>query len=166
MAEATVCAISRWPVSSPPPLPSPPGTEAAAGKRGCWKVGLAGCGIIVLLAVAGFIALGLYARRNPEKFTDLMMKQIETHYSSDVTSEERERLQAAYGDFRKALREGRVSQRSVERLRGILLTSKNDVTREQVQALTEIFREAVDVGKAPALPARPAVSSATPTAIP
>ncbi len=150
-------------MSSPPPVPSSPPAGTASAKRGCWKGALIGCGVVAVVLVAGFVALAIYARRNPGKTADLMMKQIETHYAPDVTAEEKEQLRAAYNEFRKALEQRRVSRAPLDRLRGTLLAggSGSEVTREQVRELTREFREAAGFSPAPAPPSTPPADSSS-----
>ena len=81
---------------TPPAAPAPPG--------GGWlKKALIGCGVLAALLVACFVGLMLYVRQKPEALTDMLVKQIETHYAPDVTAEEKEALRSAYAGFRERL---------------------------------------------------------------
>lgn len=97
---------------------------------------------MALLVALGLIGIIVYMRRNPQTMTDMMMKQVETHYAADVTAEEKERLRSAYGDFKRALAQDRVPRHFYEDLRRTLLSggTNSDVTREQVRELTDLFR--------------------------
>jgi hypothetical protein len=111
------------------------------------------------------VAFFLYVRSNPASLTDLMMKQIESHYAADVTQEQKEDLRAAYAEFRKALAEHRVHQNAMQRIQ-ITFSSRTgrELTSEQVRTLAAAFREAAGTGSTalpPPSPIGPA-SSATP----
>ncbi len=100
----------------------------------------------------GLIVMFFYVRRNPQAMTDLLMKQVESHYAPDVTAQEKEDLRSAYAAFRKAAAEGRLRQQSYQDLRGTILSRgpNNDVARQQVQELTEIFRRGAGATVPPA----------------
>jgi hypothetical protein len=88
----------------------------------------------VLILLALFL---VYVRRKPETVTDLMMGQIERNFAPEVSSQERERLKAAYEGFRRTLKERRGSREPVDRMRAILSgATRGPVSREQVRDLT------------------------------
>ncbi len=126
---------------------------------------LIGCGAVALLIAICFIGLLIYVRQRPDALTDIVMKQVESHYATDVTAEEKEQLHAAYADFRTALREHRVNREPLDRMRTTLVSSgsQSEVSREQVRSLTELFRRTA--GGAAAPPA-PAVLTPSPSATP
>ena len=94
-----------------------------------------------ILAI-GFLGFILYMRRNPERMTDLMMRQVESNYASDVTPQEKEELRSAYAEFRKVLVSGHADSRWLADMRSTVLSAgpTSPVTREQVRSLTDIFR--------------------------
>ncbi len=147
----------------PPPGPTPP----PAARRGCLKNALIGCGAVALLVLIGMIGSIIYMRRNPQAMTDLMMRQIESNYASDVTEQEKTDLRAAYAEFRRALVNGSASRRWLQDMRTTLLSGgpSTPVTREQVRTLTETFRAGAGnpspAARPPATPA--ALRSTTPT---
>jgi len=114
---------------------------------------LIGCGGVAVLLAAVFLGLLLYLKQRPEALTDMMMKQIETRYAPDVTAAEKEELRSAYADFRTALRQHRVSTRTLGRIRETLV-SGGDVTRQQVGELTAAFREGAGGAPGPPAPTR------------
>lgn len=142
-------------------FPPAPATPPA---RGCWKTGLIGCGSVSLVVLLGLIAAILYIRRNPERMTDFMMRQVESSYAPDVTEAEKRELRAAYADFRRAVVEKRVTRDSLQDMRSTLLSGGpgSSVTREQVRSLTETFRAATERPASRALTPGAALS-ATPT---
>lgn len=144
------------PYASAPPEPP--------GKRSLGKKILIGCGIVALVVAAAFLGFVLYARSRPEMITDFVMGQIESHFAADVTAEDKQELRAAYGEFRKALHERRVSREPINQMRATLVTGgpQNEIHREQVLELTALFRRAVGSPEA-----SPAVSpSASPPSTP
>jgi hypothetical protein len=148
-------------VSSPVP-PAVPPIQAPAGRAGCARVAFIGCGALALVLLAVVVGLFLYVRRNPTFLTDLMMNQIESHFASDVTEEDKRDLRAAYQEFRSAVGEKRVNQEAVRRVQVTFTSSRSStVDREQVHTLTRAFREAA----APAAPraATPGAPQAHPT---
>jgi len=130
-------------VEAPASFQPPPPPDADATKQGCARTALIGCGIaaaLLLLCVVGFF---LYVRRNPGMMTDLMMKQIESHWGPDVTEQDKADLRAAYAEFRTALNERRVSPEGVQRLQSTLSSNRsNQINREKVHQLTSDFRAA------------------------
>lgn len=141
-----------------------PPAPAAPPARGCWKTGLIGCGSVALVVLLGLVAAILYIRRNPERMTDFMMRQVESSYAADVTDEEKRQLRAAYAEFRRAVVEKRVSRDSFQDVRSTVLSGGpgSSVTREQVRSLTETFRTAAGRPAFRPLTSTPALS-ATPT---
>jgi hypothetical protein len=155
-------------VSSPPPPAGAPISSApiepGRAPGGCARGGLIGCGvaaILVLICIAVFLA---YVRRKPEALTDLMMRQVERNFASDVTLEEKEKLRAAYADFRKRLQERRVGSEPVERLRSILSSAGGSIGRDQVRELTQVFSGAA--APPPAGASSRAPTSSTPALAP
>ena len=51
------------PPSSHSPIPPPPPRAEARG-GGCLRVGLIGCGVVVLLGIVGVVATGIWWKRN------------------------------------------------------------------------------------------------------
>jgi hypothetical protein len=126
---------------------------------------LIGCGIVALLIAVCFIGLVIYVRQRPDALTDIVMKQVESHYAADVTAEEKQQLRDAYADFRTALREHRVDREPLNQMRATFVSSgsQSEVTREQVRSLTELFRRTA--GGSPA-PPTPAILTPSPRATP
>lgn len=140
------------PISATPIEPGrPPG--------GCARGGLIGCGVAALAVLALMAAFLVYARRNPEALTDLLMGQIERNLAADVTPEEKERLLAAYREYRQRLQDRRAGREPVERLRRILSSAPTgSVSREQVRELTRSFEADASAPSEPATTALPAPS--------
>jgi len=133
--------VSTLPSPGPPISPAP--LDPVPPRGGCARGALIGCGAALLLVLACLGAFIYYARRKPEVFTDLMMGQIERHFASDVTAEDKDRLRAAYARFRTKMEAREVSREALERLRGALnVSSAASVSREKVRELTQIFEEA------------------------
>jgi hypothetical protein len=121
---------------------------------------LLGCGAVAALIAIGLVAMMIYMRRHPERMTDLLMRQVETNFAADVTAQEKEDLRSAYDRFRRSLVDGTAPRQSLQDMRGILLSRgmRSSVTRDQVHALTEVFR----TGARPDTPGR--ASTAPPIA--
>jgi hypothetical protein len=153
-------------VEAPASFQPPPAPGAAPTKQGCARTALIGCGIaaaLLLLCVVGFF---LYVRRNPGMMTDLMMKQIESHWGPDVTEQDKADLRAAYAEFRTALNERRVSPEGVQKLQFTLSANRsNQINREQVHQLTRDFRAAARPSPAPS-PGHTMSPSPAPTSSP
>lgn len=152
-------------MSTPADFAAPPAAPPADG-RGCLKKSLIGCGVVALLLAACFIAFVIYVRQRPDALTDFVMKQVESHYAADVTAREKEELRAAYAEFRTALREHRIAKEPLDQMRATFVSkgSQNEVSREQVRELTELFRRAV--AGAGAAPSRAPGRTASPVATP
>jgi hypothetical protein len=151
-------------VSSPvPPVPPAPAPIEPRRSGGVWRKVFIGCGIVALLVVVCFVGLILYLKQRPEAITDVVMNQVESHYASDVTPQDKEELRSAYRDLRKALQEHRVSREPLDRMRTTLISGpQNQISREQVRELAATFRRAT--GGAAAAPANtPSPASATPS---
>ena len=104
----------------------------------------------------------LYVRQNPAFLTDLMMSQIESHFASDVTEEDKRDLRAAYQDFRTAVEQKRVNRDAVRRMQFTFSgTRSSTVDHEQVRALIRSFREAA--GRPAPAPQAPGAPSPHPT---
>ncbi len=96
--------------------------------------------------------------------TDLMMRQIESHWGPDVTEQDKADLRAAYAEFRTALNEGRVNTEGVQKLQFTLSANRsNQINREQVHQLTRDFRAAANPSPGPGHGVSP---SPAPTASP
>jgi uncharacterized membrane protein len=127
---------------------------------------LVGCGVVAVLAVGAFAAFVYYVRSNPASITDLMMKQIESHYGPDVTADQKRDLRAAYADFRKAITEHRVRPEAAQKIQVTFSSgSSRELTAEQVRELAAEFRQAAATGRetAPATPPAATLPSATPS---
>jgi hypothetical protein len=152
-------------VSTPADFAPPVPAEVPADRRGCLKKALIGCGVVALLLAACFIAVVMYVRQRPEALTDIVMKQVESHFAADVTADDKRQLHGAYADFRAALKEHRVAREPLDRMRTTIVSSgsQSEVTREQVRSLTELFRRTAGGG---AVPPTPAVLTPSPQATP
>ena len=141
-------------------IPPGPPIEPTAGGSGLGKKIFIGCGIVALVLAACLFGFILYLRQHPETATDFVMKQIESHYAADVTQQDKDDLRAAYAEFRTALKEHRVPERPLEGLRTRLTVkgSQNEITRDQVHDMTELFRQAAGSRPAAGAPAPPAPS--------
>jgi len=136
--------MSTVPPVMPPPQVPPP-------RSGCGKKVLIGCGVAALACAALFLAFILYVRSKPQVITDFVMRQVESHYASDVTDTDRRELREAYAEFRKALVEGRVRKEPLERMRTTLMTGgSGEVNHEQVREMIRLFRD--KGGSAPSSP--------------
>ncbi len=134
-------------MSSPPPsagasFSSVP-IEPDRRPGGCARGVLIGCGSAAILVLVLFAAFTLYVRRKPEALTDLLMGQIERNLSREVTEQEKADLRSSYADFRVALREHRVGQEPLDRLRSVISSGMSGpIGPDQVRELTRVFRKA------------------------
>ncbi len=103
-------------------------------------------GLALLLLIVGSI---LYIRRNPEAIADFVMTQVESHFASDVTDQDKADLRAAYASYRRKLKTGKASAEPLQRVRTVFMTggSRNEISRDQVHDMTAAFRDAA--GDAP-----------------
>jgi hypothetical protein len=130
-----------YPPGYVPPAPGMP--PPASGPRGCWRVGLIGCGIAGLVVILGVVALFLYMRRHPEIMTDWIMSQVDSRLASDVTEQERKDLHEAYGAYVQKMKAGNANPEALRRMQTVIMNSSNrEVSREQVRELTTSFRQA------------------------
>ena len=151
-------------MSTVPPVITP-GPVPPAGRRGCGKKALIGCGVAALVVAALCLGFILYVRQKPEVITDFVMRQVESHYAADVTEADKQELRAAYAEFRAGLKERRDSRdQRLDRWRATVMTSgaKNEFTHEQVQEMIRLFREkqtpsspAVEITEPPPASPRP-----------
>jgi hypothetical protein len=89
-----------------------------------------------------------------------MMKRVETSYASDVTTADKERLQAAYAKFRVRLQERRVARGDIDRLRAILSSkAMGSFSRDEVRDMTQLFEGMPP----PPVPPAPAATTPSPT---
>ena len=132
-------------MSTPPPgapIPNAP-IEPGRSPRGCARGVAIGCAVAGLLAILCVVLFFAYVRRHPETATDVMMGQIDKRYTSDITAEDKDRLHAAYREFRRGLVAKRYGPEPLERVRSILSGSgRRQITRDQVLELTRVFEEA------------------------
>ena len=138
-------------MSSPPsaagaPFSSAP-IEPARRPGGCARGALIGCGSAAILVLLLFGAFTIYVRRKPEALTDLLVRQIESNFAKDVTEQEKADLHSAYADFRVALKERRVGQEPLDRLRAVATAGMSGpVGPDQVRELAASFRKASSSG--------------------
>jgi hypothetical protein len=150
-------------VPPPPIMPPPPGPPP---RGGCGKKVLIGCGVAALAVAMCFLAFILYVRSKPQVITDFVMRQVESHFASDVTETDKQELRAAYADFRRGLIEHRVSKEPLDRMRATLMTSgpNNEISHEQVREMIRLFREKLgSVPSSPAVEITEPPSSSAPT---
>jgi flagellar basal body-associated protein FliL len=148
-------------------LPGGASGQPSVGRSDLARKILIGCGVVALLAVAAIVAFVLYVKSNPASVTDLMMKQIESHYASDVTEGQKQDLRAAYADFRAALARHRVDRNAMQKIQMTFSSSSSrEMTAEQVRALTAAFREAAGVEATPRSTPSAMTPGTSPTQVP
>jgi len=153
-------------VEAPASFQPPPPPDAAPTKQGCARTALIGCGIAAALLLLCLVGFFLYMRRNPSMMTDLMMRQIESHFGPDVTEQDKADLRAAYAEFRTALNQRRVNREGVQKLQFTLSANRsNQINREQVLQLTRDFRAAANPAPNPS-PGQTTSPSPVPTSSP
>ena len=130
-------------MSTVPPISTPPAPPVPPPRSGCGKKALIGCGVAALAVAACFLGFILYVRQKPQVITDFVMRQVESHYASDVTDADKRELREAYAEFRKGLMEHRVNREPLDRMRATLMTSgpNNEINHEQVRDMIRLFRE-------------------------
>lgn len=118
-------------------------TEPVAG--GCSRVGLIGCGVVILLlgiasVVFLFKAGDLFGWALAEFETEILRSLPE-----DCTESERQRLRDAFAGAADAVRSGEFDPRALQSMQGKLRESLLDedgvLTREQMLELTAILEE-------------------------
>ena len=132
-----------------PQTPQPPvpfeiaPTEPAAG--GCSRVGLIGCGVVVLLLGAAAV---VFLFKAGDLFAWAMTRfevEITKALPEDCTESDRQRLRVAFDSAAEAVRSGEFDPLALQRLQGKLRESLLDedqtLTREQVLELTVILEE-------------------------
>ena len=131
------------PVVEPPvPFENAP-NEPATG--GCSRVGLIGCGVVILLLGAAAV---LFLFKAGDLFAWAMTRfevEITQALPEDCTEAERHRLQAAFESAAEAVRSGEFDPLALQRLQGklreSLLDEDQSLTREQVLELTVTLEE-------------------------
>lgn len=120
--------------------------------------------MVALLLLVVLVGLFLYVRRKPAVLTDLMMRQIESHYAPDVTAQDRADLRSAYREFRAAVEANRVNRNATSRLRSILSgVGSRPIDRESARQLTRVFRDAAAFSAAAPSPSLPPVPTPGPS---
>lgn len=149
-------------MSTVAPIAGPPPIEPVPARSGCGKKVLVGCGVAALVVAACFLALILTVRRKPQIITDFVMRQVESHFASDVTEADKQELRAAYAEFRQGLIEHRVSKEPLDRMRTTLMTgANNEINHEQVQEMIRLFRQ-----RSSSVPSSPPVEITEPPSAP
>ena len=134
---------SNQPVVEPSvPFESSP-TEPATG--GCGRVGVIGCGVVILLLGAAAV---LFLFKAGDLFAWALSRfevEITKALPEDFPTADHERLQAAFAAAAAAVKSGDFDPLALQRLQGKLRESLLDedqrLTREQVLELTRILEE-------------------------
>ncbi len=149
--------FAAGPVS--PKLPS-------AGGSGCTKVGLLGCGVLILLFGLGMMVLMFKANDLMSWVFGKLEAEIERGLPADLTPAERERLDQAFTAFYAALESGEIDPSALQRLQGKLMELSADIesglTREQVNDLSRSLEGVAGLESAPG-PADEAPSEEAPS---
>ena len=150
-------------MSTVPPVNVPPPIQPVPARSGCGKKALIGCGVAALVVAACFLGFIVYVRQKPQVITDFVMRQVESHFASDVTETDKQELRAAYADFRQGLIEHRVSKEPLDRMRATLMTGgpNNEINHEQVREMIRLFKE-----KSSSAPSSPPVEITEPPSAP
>lgn len=143
----------------PPPPPQPPAapitpaspfdpTRTAArppGNVGCGKPVIIGCGVLLLALGIGFILLLYNAGRLVQWSFRQLEAQVLAQLPQDVTAEERERLQKAFGDAIAAVQAGRIAQEKFQEVQFKMFEiarKGGNLTRQDILELTEALEAA------------------------
>lgn len=145
------------PPTSPDEATQPFQPEAPRGTIGCSRIGLIGCGALVLLLG---VAAMVFLMKAGDLFAWAMAKfeaEITKALPEDFSDAERRRLQEAFAGAAEAVRRGEADtlalQRLQERLRTSLLRESGQrLTRDEALELIEVL-EAVAAGRPREAPA-------------
>jgi hypothetical protein len=124
------------------PFENAPNAPAAGG---CSRVGLIGCGVVILLLGAAAV---VFLFKAGDLFAWAMTQfevEITKALPEDCTESERQRLQSAFDSAAEAVRSGEFDPLALQRLQGklreSLLDEDQSLTREQVLELTVVLEE-------------------------
>ncbi len=145
----------------PPPPPAAPFDPSARPKSsGCPKPLVIGCLVLLVLAGAGFLGFFYYVSRNMGKMMNFSLEQskpaILAKLASDVTPEERRRLEAAFDAARQRfattedVKEIAQASQALNSKMVELAWKKDPITRQEVQELTRILEEVAHKESPPA----------------
>ena len=121
----------------------------AAGKnRESLKVGMVGCGSVLLLFLVIATVVGSLVSRHPEQFRAVLLKAFDTledgladSFAADVTPADRAAFSAARERFRRGWLSGGIPASAADRLRRRLITDsrKGRLGPEDVRSLTKFL---------------------------
>ncbi len=134
--------------SQPPPAPESP-------LRVGLKVGIVGCGSVILAGIVLVSIAGAVASSNPRRLRasaavlfDYVERSILAHADSSATEEDRQEFRDAYARFRSAWLAGKLDARATEELRVRMMTElqKERFRGEDLRSLAR-FLDRLAAGK-------------------
>lgn len=129
---------------APAPVPFSPSAPQGTG-AGCGRVGIIGCGVLILLLGAAAVVFLLKAG---DLFAWAMTRfeaEIIAVLPEDFTEEERQRLQQAFANATEAVRSGEFDPLALQRLQGKLrdsiLDESDRLSRDEVLELIDLLEK-------------------------
>ncbi len=140
------------PVQPPPPPPAAPFDPTARPKSGgCPKPLIIGCLVVFVLGGVALLGFFYYASKNMGKMMTYSLQQSEgavlAKLASDVTPEERQRLEAAFEAARQRLAASKSAEEIAQASQTVnskmleLVWKKTPITRQEVQELTKVLED-------------------------
>ncbi len=139
------------PVQPPPPPAAPFDPTARPKSSGCPKPLIIGCLAVVVLAGVGLLGFLYYASKNMGKMMTFSLQQSETailaKLATDVTTEERQRLEAAFDAARRRLAASQSAEEIAQASQTLnskmleMVWKKTAISRQEVQELTRVLEE-------------------------
>lgn len=124
-----------------PPLPGP----VDAKKSGCLSWGLVGCAAGSVIVIVGLVFLMSNARQMMGWALTKLEDSVLMGCTSDVTATDKAEFRAAFGRFRTAATEDKVTPTQVKEIQEKVsaASADNRVTPEEIRDLTDALKKAV-----------------------
>lgn len=136
----------------PGPAPAP-----ESERRRLLRLGIVGCGTIILVVLAIGTIVGIAVSRHPRQFRaalgtifETLEGEIEKNFAPEVSAADRQEFAAARRRFHDAWNSGRIDMNAADALRRRLMreAQKDVLTPEDVRALTR-FLDSLSKARSP-----------------